>query len=94
MEATIYVGKYKVPKNGVIPLPKTTKLRVLSYYLGIDEKGNSWKDDRLTITLEDENFWPVVIKLSDHEATRLVEVLQEILEHRKSNSTEQKTYAI
>ena len=94
MEATIYVGKYKVPKNGVIPMPKTARLRVLSHYIGINENGETLLDDRLTITVEDENFWSVIIKLEDKEAIRLIQALKEAMKHRQTSSLEQESYTI
>jgi len=94
MEAMIYVGKYKVPKNGVIPMPKTARLRILSHYMGVNENGETLLDDRLTITVEDENFWPVIIKLEDKEATRLIQALQEAMKHRQTGSLEQESYTL
>ena len=94
MEVTIYVGKYKVPKNGVIPMPKTARLRVLSHHIGINENGEPLLDDRLTITVEDENFWSVIIKLEDYEATRFVQALKEAMKHRQTGSLEQESYTL
>jgi len=77
LENTIYVGKYKIPENGVIPLPDS-KIRVLNYYLGV-KKG---KDDRLTLVLEDGDFWAVICKLTDEEAEQLLLALETVLNRR------------
>jgi len=96
METTIYVGKYKIPKNGIIPMPNEARLRVLSFYTGITSSGETFTDDRLTIVVEDENFWPVIIKLEDSEVDSLIRALQKIAEHRKRDeeATEQESYTI
>lgn len=80
MDNTIYVGKYKVPKGGVIPLPKS-RLRVLNFYVGTGKHG-AVKDDRLTLIVEDGDFWPVICKLDDREAEELIKALEIALSRR------------
>ncbi|MBA7593147.1 hypothetical protein ES703_00064 [subsurface metagenome] len=86
MDNTIYVGKYKVPKSGTIPLPKS-KLRVLSCY--VNTAGEV--DSRVTLVIEDENFWPAICKMSDEEARDLAFVLIETVMFRGDKSQFTKT---
>lgn len=80
MEITVYVGKYKVPKGGAIPLPNS-KLKVLSFYVGTSGR-KEVKDDRLTLVVEDGDFWPVICKLTDEETSKLIETLELMLIRR------------
>lgn len=61
--ANVYVGRYKVPRDGHIRLPETARLRIL---LGVvtdegwteDPTGEPW------LILDDgEGFWPVMVKI-------------------------------
>jgi len=94
MEAAIYVGKYEVSEDGIIPLPQKSKIRVLSCYIGIKENGDWFVDDRLTIALEDGDFWPTIIKLTDEEANKLIKAIRTALEYRRKKPLDQITFGI
>lgn len=82
MENTIYVGKYIVPEDGVICLPQS-KIKILTKYL-TTESNELAIDDRLIFVIEDNNFWPIICKLNDTEAEKLVQVLVKALRWRRS----------
>jgi hypothetical protein len=95
-EATMYVGIYKVPKNGVVPINKP-RFRVMNYYLGFNSSG-TMKDNRVTFIIEQDyyygpkrkksGFWPVIIKMSDREAKRLGNLLLKASSKRKEQVVE------
>ncbi|MFA5032452.1 MAG: hypothetical protein WC614_05470 [bacterium] len=95
MENTLYVGKYKVREEGIIKLPKS-KLIVLSKFLSdkkigqmkytgkTDTKGKKlFEDDRITIVIEDTDFWPCISKMDLKEAEKFRNALTEVIEYKK-----------
>jgi len=87
MENAIYVGKYKIPKHGMIKLPNS-KIGVFSFYIGVDKHGRGWLEDKLTLVVEDGTFLPVICKLTDKEAKKLIKALQDVLKHRQQEENQ------
>ncbi|MDD5529689.1 MAG: hypothetical protein PHX21_06625 [bacterium] len=101
MENTIYVGKYKIPKTGVIKLPNS-KVKILSKYLSNKKTGQMkyagekradgsklFEDDRLTIVLEEDAFWPFISKMTLKEAEQFRNNLTKVIEYKKKGGKKQ-----
>jgi len=68
--ANLFVGKYAIPPNGQIKLGPGARVRVLRGIVNSegwaqDPAGEPW------LIVEDEGFWPVMIKLDDQDALSL-----------------------
>ena len=85
MENIFYVGKYAIPDDGVIPLPKTT-IQVMNKYIGIGKFSNVIKDDRITLVIKDYDFWPVICKFDDDEVMELINMLIRSLRNREKDN--------
>ncbi len=87
MDNTIYIGKYvprleKILENGgVIELPES-ELDVKHIYVGIGG-AEITIDDRIVITVKDGDFSPYICKVTDEEARKLIDKLNESIETRK-----------
>ena len=85
MQSVIYTGIYKIPKRGTIPLPGA-KILIMSAYATEDEKEERSIDNRLTVVVEDRNFWPFICNLSDEKAVELRDALTRMIRWRKNHS--------
>lgn len=82
MENTINVSAYTIPEDGVISIPKS-RFKILSKYVGIDDKLQLFEDNRITLCLEDGNFWAFVSKMSIDEAKKLCEALYGVIVYKE-----------
>ena len=85
MQTVIYTGAYKIPKHGVIPLPGS-KILILSAHATKNKKKEPFIDNRLTIVVENENFWPFICNLSDEKAIKIRDSLTEMIRWRRNHS--------
>ena len=68
--ANLFVGKYSIPSGGQIKLGSGARVRVLLGVVGPegwaqDPAGERW------LIVEDEGFWPVMIKLGPQDRLSL-----------------------
>lgn|GEM_PF-2987967 len=93
MENTIHVGAYTIPEDGVISIPKS-KFKILSKYVGMDDNLQLFEDDRITLCLEDGNFWVFISKMSIDEAKKLCEALYGVIVYKERGEKGQLTITI
>ncbi|MCP8313159.1 MAG: hypothetical protein H3Z53_02145 [archaeon] len=93
MENTIHVGAYTIPEDGVISIPKS-KFKILSRYVGINDDLKLFDDDRITLCLEDGNFWAFISKMSIDEAKKLCEALYGVIIYKEKGGKGQLTITI
>ena len=95
MENTIYIGEYtngkKISLGGVIELPGS-HLKIIRPYIETSPPDTADAltqtiEDKITLILEDGDFWPVICKLSEEEAKKLTSALEEAIKHRAKGST-------
>jgi hypothetical protein len=93
LENTIHVGAYTIPEDGVISIPKS-KFKILSKYVGMDDNLQLFEDDRITLCLEDGNFWVFISKMSIDEAKKLCEALYGVIVYKERGEKGQLTITI
>jgi len=93
MENTIRVGAYTIPEDGVISIPKS-KFKILSRYIGIKDGLQLFEDDRITLCLEDGDFWVFISKMSIDEAKKLCEALYGVIVYKEKGGKGQLTISI
>src|SRR3989338_1792202 len=90
MENTIYIGEYangkKISLGGVIELPDS-HLKIIRPYIGTSPPDTADAltetiEDKITLILEDKDFWPVICKLDEGEAQELANILNEAIKHK------------
>jgi hypothetical protein len=93
LENTIHVGAYTIPEDGVISIPKS-KFKILPKYVGMDDNLQLFEDDRITLCLEDGNFWVFISKMSIDEAKKLCEALYGVIVYKERGEKGQLTITI
>ncbi|MCO6046655.1 hypothetical protein NG895_22395 [Aeoliella sp. ICT_H6.2] len=81
MDCTMYTKPYKATEYGAFPLPKGLEWKVMPRYVGMQENGDRIVDERVTLVLVDreKRFWPVISKMSLHEARDLHKKLGDVI---------------
>lgn len=93
METNIYLGAYISIENNILRVPTIIKIerpmmQVMNFYCGAHSNGDVKKDDRTTVVIQDDSFWPVICKFEDEEVEQLIQALQKIQKVRKENIKE------
>ena len=80
----LFIGKYQLPSGGWLRLPDDAHF-VVRHLLRQQDDGTYWGlgDGPISLILEDGNFWPVMVSLTDKEAASLVKDLLAALARRK-----------
>ncbi|MEM7629242.1 MAG: hypothetical protein AAF356_07455 [Planctomycetota bacterium] len=86
-DCIIGTAPYTPDEHGRIVLPGATTLRVMPQYNGVRDDGTPFSVDKVTIVLQDagNRFWPVVARLTDAEASRLLSELDAAIEQRQGD---------
>ena len=74
----------RIDDQGVIEIPNS-QIKVLDAYHSSSDGGKTISTDyKVTLVLEDKDFWPYICRMSDEEAIELRNSLDKILKERSN----------